>query len=104
MSSRTETACPGELPLLHNLYVSLPAHFRHVVSLSVLPQRTCDSQHAIACLQDALNARLQQKEQMRNDLREQLAKQSKTFSSVERDAQALLLKALHAGRKVTVSS
>lgn len=50
---------------------------------------------------DALNSRLQQKEQMRTDLRQQLEKQSKTFSNVEKDAQALLLKALHAGRKVT---
>ena len=40
---------------------------------------------------------------MRTDLRQQLEKQSKTFSNVEKDAQALLLKALHAGRKVTVS-
>ena len=57
---------------------------------------------ADACLQDTLDKRLQQKEQTRTALRQQLEMQSKTFSNVEKDAQALLLKALHAGRKVTV--
>ncbi|KAL3137646.1 hypothetical protein ABBQ38_004922 [Trebouxia sp. C0009 RCD-2024] len=51
--------------------------------------------------QDTLNKRLQQKEQKRTALRQQLETQSKTFSSVEKDAQALLHKALHAARKVT---
>ena len=55
-----------------------------------------------AFLQDTLNQRLQQKEQTRTALRQQLETQSRTFSNVEKDAQALLLKALHAGRKVTV--
>ncbi|KAL0053657.1 hypothetical protein WJX82_009000 [Trebouxia sp. C0006] len=50
---------------------------------------------------DALAKALLQKEQMRTELRQQLETQSKTFSSVEKDAQNLLLKALHAGRKVT---
>ncbi len=54
-------------------------------------------------MQDALATGLKQKEQMRADLKQQLETQSKTFSSVEKDAQTLLLKALHAGRKVTVS-
>jgi methyl coenzyme M reductase subunit C-like uncharacterized protein (methanogenesis marker protein 7) len=54
------------------------------------------------CLQDALAKALLQKEQMRIELRQQLDTQSKTFSNVEKDAQTLLLKALHAGRKVTV--
>ena len=57
---------------------------------------------ADARLQDALDKRLQQKEQTRTALRQQLETRSKTFSNVEKDAQALLLKALHAGRKVTV--
>lgn len=57
-----------------------------------------------ACLQDNMNKRLQQKGQTRTALRQQLETQSKTFSNVEKDAQALLLKALHAGRKVTVRS
>ncbi len=56
----------------------------------------------LVCLQDALAKALLQKEQMRTELRQQLETQSKTFSSVEKDAQNLLLKALHAGRKVTV--
>lgn len=53
-------------------------------------------------LQDALNQGLQQKQQMRTELKGHLDRQSKTFSDVEKDAQTLLLKALHAGRKVTV--
>ena len=54
-------------------------------------------------LQDALAKGLQEKEQIRTVLKQQLETQSKTFSSVEKDAQTLLMKALHAGRKVTVS-
>lgn len=61
-----------------------------------------DAELANACLQDNMNKRLQQKGQTRTALRQQLETQSKTFSNVEKDAQALLLKALHAGRKVTV--
>lgn len=49
-----------------------------------------------------MNKRMQQKEQTRTALKQQLETQCKTFSNVEKDAQALLLKALHAGRKVTV--
>ena len=57
----------------------------------------------LACMQDALAKGIQEKEQMRADLKQRLETQSKTFSSVEKDAQMLLLKAMHAGRKVTVS-
>ena len=57
----------------------------------------------LAHLQDTLAKDLQEKEQMRTVLKQQLETQSKTFSSVEKDAQTLLMKALHAGRKVTVS-
>lgn len=53
-------------------------------------------------LQDVLTRQLQTKGKLRDDIKQQLDKQTTSFDRVEKDAQALLHKALHAGRKITV--
>lgn len=53
--------------------------------------------------QDSLGRQLQKKEKLREDIKQQLEKQTNSFDRVEKDAQALLHKALHAGRKITVN-
>lgn len=53
-------------------------------------------------LQDTLVRGLQTKEKLRDDIKQQLEKQTTSFDRVEKDAQALLQKALHANRKITV--
>ena len=55
-----------------------------------------------AMLQDTLVRGLQTKEKLRDDIKQQLEKQTTSFDRVEKDAQALLQKALHANRKITV--
>lgn len=53
--------------------------------------------------QAAVMENLRSKEQIRDSLRTQLDAQTHNFSSMERDARSLLLRATHAGGKVSVS-
>lgn len=53
-------------------------------------------------MQDTLTLQLQTKEKLREQIKQQLEKQTTSFDKVEKDAQALLQRALHAGRKITV--
>lgn len=54
-------------------------------------------------LQDTLSRQLQMKEKLKEEIKQQLEKQTTSFDRVEKDAQALLHKALLASRKITVN-